>query len=83
MNNLPVIPDLKDRLQSWATRNEISITGFANQVGYTYQRAWDILKGDALVSMETIGRIYIAYGCAAGNEIVGREDDHAKLPTTN
>jgi hypothetical protein len=76
MNKSLVIPDLKERLQAWATRNEVSISGFADQVGYSYQRSWDILKGTAAVSLETLGRIYIAYGCAAGDEIIGREGCH-------
>jgi predicted transcriptional regulator len=63
--------DFKKRLQAWAERRGISPTTFANQMGYTYGHGYQLLRGDAFVTVEVLGRILLTYGAEAAAEVAG------------
>lgn len=70
--------DLKKGMNAWATAN-VSLTEFADAMGYRYQNAWGILRGKAPVTVEAVGRFALAYGPAALSEMLalaGLTDRH-------
>jgi hypothetical protein len=59
----------KQALQRWAGHNHIRPVEFQRRTGYTYQHAWNLLRGPSLVTMETIGRLLLSYGPEAAEEV--------------
>jgi hypothetical protein len=57
-------------LRSWAKKNDIGIKDFHQKTGYTYTYAWDLLRGKAEFTTEGYGRFCIAFGLAAGQELM-------------
>lgn len=60
---------LKERLRNWADRNGIRPADFAKKMGYSYNHAFQLLRGNADVTPEMIGRLVLAYGPQAAAEI--------------
>ncbi len=52
----------KNLLSEWLEEQDISITQFAEDMGYTYSYAWNLLRGNRPIVVETLGRIVKAYG---------------------
>jgi len=52
----------KDLLNDWLEEQDISITQFAEDMGYTYSYAWNLLRGNRPIVVETLGRLVKAYG---------------------
>ncbi len=66
-------------VRSWASDKSINPADFARQCGYSYNHAYQMLKGEQTASAETIGRIAINYGADAVTEVLNRINQ----PTTN
>jgi predicted transcriptional regulator len=69
MSDLSII-DLKAGLKEWAERHAISAPEFQRKMGYSYNHAYQILKGAKDVTSDTLGRIGLAYGGSAVEEIL-------------
>ncbi len=52
----------KQALQNWAIGNRITPVMFAAVMGYTYNHAYQILRGNADVTFDVLGRFTVAYG---------------------
>lgn len=65
---------LKERLQEWAERNGIRPADFAREMGYSYNHAYQLLRGNAEVTTDMLGRMVLAYGADAVREITGETD---------
>ncbi len=79
MNDQYYLPDnrtadqrLTAAVRSWAIDKEISPAEFARQLGYSYNHAYQMLKGDGAASVETIGRIAINLGTSEVADILAR-----------
>lgn len=59
-------------VRAWAAEKEISPADFARQCGYSYNHAFQMLKGEQTASVETIGRIAINYGADEVSEVLKR-----------
>lgn len=59
---IPAPSSPKQALQIWAQQHNITPAQFAKDTEYSYQHAWNILAGETDVTLETLGRIVIAYG---------------------
>jgi hypothetical protein len=59
----------KDALIKWAEDKGISPTDFHKATGYTYQHAWNLLRGKEYPGQETVGRMLAAYGPEAAQLI--------------
>lgn len=59
---LPVPSSPKQALQIWAKQRNLTPTQFAKDTKYSYAYAWSILSGEADITLETLGRIVVAYG---------------------
>lgn len=62
--------DLKSALPTWCEKNDISITKFAEKMGYTYAHAWSILRGKVPVSVTVVGQFVLAFGLEAARELL-------------
>lgn len=62
---------LTDSLRRWAERNGIRPADFARATGFSYQHAFNVLKGTSEATDETLGRVARCYGADAVAEIVG------------
>jgi hypothetical protein len=60
----------KAALIQWAHNNQVGTSDFAFKMGYTYSYAWSLLRGNAEVKPELIGRMAIAFGAESVKEIV-------------
>lgn len=68
--------DLKAGLRAWAEEMQISPAEFARVTGYSYNHAYQLLRGDAAVTTEVIGKITVTYGPEAAATILkGGEQD--------
>jgi plasmid maintenance system antidote protein VapI len=61
---------LTKALRRWAEEGNISPTDFAQVTGYTYQHAYNLLRGNGQVTDDTLGRILRTYGSEVAAEIV-------------
>lgn len=61
---------LKQALRGWVKKHKVSITDFSEKMDYTYAHAWGILRGKLEFTTETFGRFILAYGLAAGQELM-------------
>ena len=67
----PAELDLKRGLAAWAEQNKIRPSEFARAMGYKSQSyAWSLMRGQAIVTAEMLGRVVLAYGGSAADEIV-------------
>ena len=64
----------KERLIAWAERNGVRPADFARNTGYSYGHAHQLLRGDAAVTNETLGRILTTYGSEVAAEISGQSE---------
>jgi plasmid maintenance system antidote protein VapI len=64
---------LTKKVRAWASQEAIRPKDFAKKTGYSYQHAYNLLKGKGLVSDETMGRISRTYGPSAVSEIMALE----------
>ena len=63
--------NLKNGLRKWVEQKEISIPDFARQMEYSYNHAYQLLRGTyAAVTAEVIGRIVLVFGAEAAEEIL-------------
>lgn len=62
----------KSRLQGWAERNGVSPADFSRATGYSYNYAYQLLRGSAPVTNDTLGRIVRAYGADVAAQISGQ-----------
>lgn len=69
----------KQALQDWAKKTGITSTKFANDMSYTYNYAYQLLKGDADVTLETLGRFVVTYGTVAAQPIAAAFQDEADM----
>lgn len=70
MDNAESQGELKVGLQVWAEKHQISPADFARMTGYSYNHAYQLLRGDAAVADEVIGRIARTYGTETAEEIL-------------
>lgn len=61
--------DYKQILQTWAEKHDISPTALMRYTGYSYQHAWDLLRGTREVNEGTIGRILTKVPSEIGAEL--------------
>jgi plasmid maintenance system antidote protein VapI len=61
---------LTKALRVWAEQEHIVPSSFAAKTGYSYQHAYNLLKGGGKVSDETLGRISRTFGVDAVREIM-------------
>ena len=52
----------KETLKAWAEANQVTPPQFARAMGYTYNHAYQILRGNADVTFDVLGRFTVAYG---------------------
>ena len=55
----------KQALRTWAAANQIGPVEFHRQTGFTYQHAWNILRGNRPITEKTLGRLLIVWPEAA------------------
>ena len=65
--------DLKTSLREWAEKQNVTPAEFARVTGYSYNHAYQLLRGDAAVTTEVIGRIIVTYGPEVAGEILKGE----------
>lgn len=72
MSDLQVIErtSLKDTLPAWCDEHGISITEFAEKMGYTYAHAWGVLRGKVPASVTIVGQFVLAFGLEAARELL-------------
>lgn len=70
------ISPLKKALQAWAERHSITPAVLAQDLGYTYNHAFQILRGSSKVSDETMGKLTLTYGAEAAAEILGLAEQY-------
>lgn len=70
MDNTDSRGDLKAGLRTWAEEHQISPADFARMTGYSYNHAYQLLRGEAAVTDQVIGRITVTYGPEAAAEIL-------------
>jgi len=61
--------DLKAGLVAWAERDGISPAEFSRRTGYSYNHAYQLLRGQAAVTTDTLGRVFVAYGMEVVRDI--------------
>jgi hypothetical protein len=62
--------NLKTALAVWAQKHGIRPVDFARATGYTPSYGWSLLRGQAEMTPEALGRIILAYGTEAAGELV-------------
>jgi len=70
---LPTLPppiDLKRGLSAWAIKNGVRPTDFSRRMEYTPAYGWSLLRGQAAVTVEALGRFVMAYGGQAADELL-------------
>jgi plasmid maintenance system antidote protein VapI len=68
---------MKQGLQKWADRNFIRPADFARKMGYSYNHAYQLLRGEENVTADMLGRIVITYGPDAAAEILKLANEQA------
>lgn len=69
----------KDALQSWANKNHISPAEFGRKMGYSYNHAYQLMRGEAEVTIDMLGRFMVAYGADDAKEIAAAFQDEADM----
>jgi len=69
----------KKALQNWAADNGITPAAFAEKTGFSYQHAWNLLKGSTSPTDATLGRIVMAYGAEAAKKIASAFTEYADM----
>jgi len=62
-------PTPKTALRAWADSNEVTPAEFGRKMGYTYNHAYQLLRGEAEVTVDMLGRFVVAYGAEASRTI--------------
>lgn len=57
-------------VRGWVEAKEISPVEFGRVLGYSYNHAYQMLRGDGEASLETLGRMAVAYGAEAVGEVL-------------
>jgi hypothetical protein len=60
----------KQALAAWAEANGIKPTVFARKTGYTYSYAWSILRGNAEITSDALGKIVLAFGADSVKPVI-------------
>jgi transcriptional regulator with XRE-family HTH domain len=58
-------------IRDWAAYNGIDPNEFAERLGYSYQHAWNVLRGKGEVRDETLGKIALGFDAEALQDILG------------
>lgn len=66
-------------LRAWAEEQQISPADFARKMDYSYNHAYQILRGDKVATLETLGRLALKYGADAVSNVVSRMDGQVDL----
>lgn len=69
----------KQALQDWAAKTRVTPTEFARKMGYTYNHAYQLLRGNVEVTLETLGRFVVAYGAKAAQPIAATFSDQTDM----
>jgi transcriptional regulator with XRE-family HTH domain len=69
----------KQALQNWATDNGVTPAAFAEKTGFSYQHAWNLLKGSTYPTDATLGRFVMAYGAEAAKKIAAAFVEYADM----
>lgn len=75
MVTITPIHSMKSALQRWAEAQGIRPNDFAEKTQYSYQHAYNLLRGSANVTDETLGRLARVYGVEAVQEILALSGD--------
>lgn len=59
----------KEALVQWAKRNAINPVKLAEKTGYSYMHCWSLLRGETAITVETLGRLVLAFGAESVAEI--------------
>ena len=66
---------LTEGLRSWAEGRAITPAEFARKTGYSYQHAFNVLRGGSEATDDTLGRVTRCYGPEAAMEILAPMDE--------
>lgn len=61
--------DYKKILIEWAERHNITPAELQKVAGYSYQHAWNLLRGTQEVTASTIGQILASFPAEVGQEL--------------
>lgn len=59
----------KQAVEAWLEAQNVSLGEFAKAMDYTYAHAWALVRGQANLSDEFVGRLLAAYGAEAAEPI--------------
>ena len=62
--------NLKTAMAQWVEQQGIRPVDFARKMGYSSAYGWSLLRGQAEVTTETLGRFLVAYGSQAAGEVL-------------
>lgn len=62
--------NLKTAMAQWVEQQGIRPVDFARRMGYSSAYGWSLLRGQAEVTSETLGRFLVAYGSQAAGEVL-------------
>ncbi|PKN93962.1 MAG: hypothetical protein CVU44_06050 [Chloroflexi bacterium HGW-Chloroflexi-6] len=62
--------NLKTAMAQWVEQQGVRPVDFARKMGYSSAYAWSLLRGQANVTTETLGRFVMAYGSQAAGEVL-------------
>lgn len=60
---------LKAALRKWADDRGLTPADFARATGYSYNHAYQLLKGEMPVTDATVGRLVMVWGAAVATEM--------------
>jgi len=66
--------EITTAVRGWTEMAAITPAKFARSLGYSYNHAYQMLKGEGTASVETVGRIAIHFGADAVADILRRLD---------
>jgi hypothetical protein len=60
----------KQALIKWSLEHNQTPATFSKAVGYSYVYSWQLLRGTAHVTFETLGRLVVTFGAESVNGII-------------
>jgi hypothetical protein len=63
-------PNLKEGIAKWAEKNNVRPVDFARAMGYSAAYGWSLLRGEAAMTTESLGRFVLAYGPDAAQDLL-------------
>jgi hypothetical protein len=69
----------KEALQHWATSNQVSPADFGRKMGYSYNYAYQLLRGESEVKIDMLGRFVVAYGMEAAKPLAASFSDSVDM----